>query len=174
MDSEFLCVSKDKMDSAWRLGLLHWDACLVHIYQSRTNTIKSAVCTQDPPDVGSAEWTHRVCVLTAESRSQRGTAGPMGEDGTSPRGRARTFPAIMRKKEKKNNAVFLFCRHCWCFSCLKFSTGSYRSGRVCGGSAAAGGQCVCQRHTGPFPSPPGVGLWSRGRSGRSVAGNVHA
>lgn len=47
-------------------------------------------CFKDPPDVGSAERTHRVCVLPAQSRSQGGEPGPLGEDGAPQRGETPT------------------------------------------------------------------------------------
>jgi len=41
---------------------------------------------QDSSDAGSAERTHRVCVLSAESRSQCGDSGPLGQDSAAPWG----------------------------------------------------------------------------------------
>lgn len=41
---------------------------------------------QDSTDVGCSEWTHGVCVLPAESRSQRRKTGPLGTVRTAPRG----------------------------------------------------------------------------------------
>lgn len=52
------------------------------------------LCLQDPTDVGGAERTHRVCVLSAQSGGQCGEPGPLGEDGASPGGE--THPPACR------------------------------------------------------------------------------
>lgn len=44
------------------------------------------ISPQDSSDAGSAERTHRVCVLSAQSRSLCGVSGPLGSDSPAPWG----------------------------------------------------------------------------------------
>lgn len=57
------------------------------------------------------------------------------------------------------------------FHFLHFHTGGDRPGGECGGSPAAWGQCVCRRHPGPLPCPPGGRLWPCGCPGGPSAGH---
>lgn len=108
-----------------------------------------------------------MCVLSTQSWSQCGESGPLGEDGTTPRGEKHPLALQL------NLQLSVCLSVCNVFHFVIFHTGSDRPGGVCRGSPSTRGQCVCQRHPGPLPSPPGIRLWPRGSPGCPAAGQHH-
>lgn len=126
--------------------------------------VKISYFLQDSSDVGSAKRTHRVCVLAAESRSQCRESGSLGEDSTTQRGKTHSLATT-------THIISASIRNIFPLSNLH--TGSDRPGGVCRGSPPARGECVCQRHVGPFPSALGSRLWTCGCHGCSASGQHH-
>lgn len=85
-----MCVHKQNI-SGWGLSC-EFTACDLKSFQLNVNEKnvkmkpKVTFCAQDSSDVSRAERTHRVRVRSAQSWSQRGVSGLLGEDSTAPRG----------------------------------------------------------------------------------------